>query len=123
MKLLINKNIEITYHFLNDGETVFIDLFFVPIKLQGKGEGRKAFVKFLTLMHDDVTEIRLEAATNLTGRVNVFWEKLGFHYLYDIQEECFDEELLYTMTYPVKGNKPKIFLVRDSLEDEYNDYF
>ena len=122
MKLIIDRKVEITYHFLDDGDTVFIDLFYVPIEFQGQGVGRKAFEKFLTLMHEDVTEIRLVAATNLTGRVNVFWGKLGFHYLYDIQDDCFEDDIIHAMTFPVKCTKPKRFIFRSTLEDEGLDY-
>ena len=45
MKMVIDQ-VEITYHFISD-EVVFIDLFFVPTHLQGKGLGSSVLNKFI----------------------------------------------------------------------------
>ena len=111
MKITINKITEITYHFLNDGNTVFIDLFYIPLEHRRKGNGTAAFKKFLTLLHEDVTEIRIVVSTNVERNAHYFWTKIGFHYLYNILEDNYqDDEIINSMTYPVKGDKPKIFV-------------
>jgi hypothetical protein len=118
MKISLNKYVEITYHFIND-YTVFIDLFYIDIKEQNNGLGRKSIQYFINTLPREVTEIRLVAATNLTGRVNLFWEKMGFQYLYDIQDESFEEDILYAMTKPVNGGNLKKLIYRESLDDEF----
>lgn len=116
MKMVIDQ-VEITYHFISD-EVVFIDLFFVPTHLQGKGLGSSVLNKFIKVLPLEVIEIRAVAATNLNGRVIEFWLKQGFDYLYDIKDECFDEEILYTITKPINGGNLRKFIYRDSFEDE-----
>lgn len=119
MKIKVNKHVEVTYHFITD-EIVFIDLYYVPVKKQGQGLGRDSFQDFLNILPKDVREIRLVAGTNITGRVNIFWTKLGFDYLYDIQEDEteVDEDILYAMTLPVNGAKQKKLIYRHSLDDD-----
>ncbi len=117
--MTFQKHAEISYHFISD-EIVFIDLIYIPVKHQGKGLGKKAIEHFVSILHEDVEEVRIVAATNLTGRVNVFWEKLGFNYLYNIQEEYADveEDVLHAMTLPVNGAKQKKLIYRHSLNDD-----
>lgn len=121
-KMKLFDFVEINYHFLNDGETVFIDLFYIPPQYQKQGFGSKAFERFLSTMHSEVTEIRLVSANNMTDCVNIFWEKLGFKYLYDIKDECFDAEILNTMTRPLNNAPYKVYIYRDSYELDYDTF-
>lgn len=116
MKMVIDQ-VEITYHFISD-EVVFIDLFYVPTHLQGKGLGASVVKKFIETLPTDVIEIRAVAAKNLTGRVVEFWLKQGFSFLYDIKEECFDDEILYAITMPINGGNLRKFIYRNSFENE-----
>ena len=116
MKTFID-NVEITFHYLTD-TTIFIDLFFVPVHLQGNGFGKLALEKFEKSLPKEIKEIRLLAATNLNGRVCSFWHKQGFSFLYDVKEHCFEEEVLYSMTKAVNGGNTRKFIYSESIEDE-----
>lgn len=120
MKMIIDK-VEITYHFISE-EVVFIDLFYVPNNLQGKGLGSSVLKKFIKILPTEVIEIRAVSAKNMTGIVIDFWLKQGFSFLYDIKEECFDDEIIYAITMPINGGSLKKFIYRDSFENEI-DYF
>lgn len=120
MKTIIKK-VEIKYHYVTDF-TVFIDFFFVPVHLQGSRLGKKVFKHFIKSLPYEVTEIRLVAAKSSKGRVIDFWQKQGFSFLYDIKNEDFDDDILYTMTKAINGGTTRKFIFSESFENEY-DYF
>lgn len=111
------KNVDIKYHYINN-EVVFIDFFFVPAHLQGSGLGRKAYNLFEKTLPLEVKEVRLMAASGENGRVSEFWTKLGFDFLFDIKEECFEEEIIYSMTKPINGGTKKVFIYRETYEND-----
>jgi hypothetical protein len=120
MKIIIN-NVEVTYHYISN-DIVFIDLFFVPVHLQGNKLGSKVVKLFINQLPLEVTEVRCMASKNTNGRVSEFWIKQSFSYLYDVKYECFEEEILYSMTIGINGGSTKKFIYSETFENE-SDYF
>lgn len=77
----ISKNIYIHAHHV--GNTMWIDMFYVPNNMRRSGKGSLYYKKWEDNLPNNINNIQLIATDIGEGPSNIFWESLGFEYMYD----------------------------------------
>ena len=75
----ITPKIKLQAH--RQGSTIWLDYFEVPIR--GKGIGSAEYIRWEKSLPKDIKTIRLHASDTGYGPSNNFWDKMGFDYEFE----------------------------------------
>jgi len=89
------------------GNTVVIDMMWVPPEQRGKGVGRGYYEQWESELPSHVKYVKIWAADTGEGKSNQFWEQLGFEYMFAPGEDDDyneDDDHWWWMIKGVNGN-------------------
>ena len=86
-----------------EGNVIHIDWFTINEVHRGKGWGRRAYEQWEASLPKDIVRVELNAAQDAgTGRVEQFWVKMGFEFIYN--REVYDATIDNAMWKGVNGH-------------------
>lgn len=105
------------------GDVAEVELLYVPPNERGKGVAKRLYQRWEKSLPKNVEFVQLEAVDygDGAGMSNLFWERMGFVYKYDVSEESnVPDEIAYRMWKGVNGHPtpPPTVLERDGDEDD-----
>jgi hypothetical protein len=82
---------------LSGKDTIVIDMFEVPPNQRHKGVGTQFYKNWEKSLPKHIKYVKVFAADTGEGNSDAFWDKLGFDYMYDGEENEMDYESAHTM--------------------------
>jgi len=71
--------------------SLYLEWFVIPLEDRGKGEGAKRYLEWEAGLPKWVKEIYLHAADSGSGPTDMFWDSVGYDWVYDISSDESDD--------------------------------